>query len=168
MTSVKQAGADPDAADDSGAKPIAAAAAAGEREVVEALFPLTQPADGVADWSVTGLMEGAASAGSVAKLSLGEDSSEQQPAAVRPATPTTVIIVMLRLNLIEIPLSCSPPKRASQSYKSPVALEQYLLGRDVASPATRRLKWVHHASYAGEGQIPLQHRLLTPLFIQLL
>ena len=48
MTSVKQAGADPDAADDSGAKPIAAAAAAGEREVVEALFPLTtQPADGV-------------------------------------------------------------------------------------------------------------------------
>jgi len=85
----EQAGADPDAADDSGAKPIAAAAAAGEREVVEALFPLTtRPADsGAADWSVTGLMDGAASAGGITNLSLEEDSGRQQPAAVRPATP---------------------------------------------------------------------------------
>ena len=84
----EQAGADPDAADDSGAKPIAAAAAAGEREVVEALFPLTtQPADGAAAWSVTGLMDGAASAGGVAGLSLDENRGGQQLAAVRVATP---------------------------------------------------------------------------------
>lgn len=41
-----QAGADTSAADETGARPIEAAAEAGAREVVETLLPLTQPPAG--------------------------------------------------------------------------------------------------------------------------
>ena len=52
-------------------------------QVVEVLLPLTAPDAGVSDWSVAGLMVGAAAAAGVAGMSLEQDDSEQRHCAVR-------------------------------------------------------------------------------------
>ena len=51
-----QAGADPDAEDEAGARPIDAAASMQERGVVELLLPVTTPAAS-GDWTVQWLLE---------------------------------------------------------------------------------------------------------------
>ncbi|PIN26606.1 26S proteasome regulatory complex, subunit PSMD10 [Handroanthus impetiginosus] len=51
-----QAGADPNAADEDGMKPIHVAAARGNRAIVEILFPVTSPLADVTDWSIDGIL----------------------------------------------------------------------------------------------------------------
>nr|GMD40259.1 ankyrin-1 isoform X1 [Ipomoea batatas] len=52
-----QAGADPNASDEDGMKPIQVAAARGNRAAVELLFPVTSQVQGVSEWNVDGLIE---------------------------------------------------------------------------------------------------------------
>ncbi|XP_055816963.1 uncharacterized protein LOC129886338 isoform X2 [Solanum dulcamara] len=52
-----QAGADPNAADEDGNKPIHVAATSGSREAVEALFAVTPRIQSVPEWSVDGVIE---------------------------------------------------------------------------------------------------------------
>ena len=53
-----QGGADPNAEDGGGQKPIHAAAAEQHRDVVEALIPVTQPdADSASSWTVDGIIQ---------------------------------------------------------------------------------------------------------------
>ncbi|KAH0766507.1 hypothetical protein KY285_002378 [Solanum tuberosum] len=52
-----QAGADPNAAEEDGTKPIQVAAASGSREAVEALLPVTERIQSVPEWSVDGVIE---------------------------------------------------------------------------------------------------------------
>lgn len=74
-----QAGADPDAKDDSGTKPIMAAAATGCREVVETLLPLTQAVAGLEEWSAVAIMDSQAPVPDVGALSLEGGGQEQVP-----------------------------------------------------------------------------------------
>ncbi|XP_051122739.1 uncharacterized protein LOC127245757 [Andrographis paniculata] len=52
-----QAGANPDAADEDGLKPIQVAAARGNRSAVEILFPVTSRLANVTEWSVDGIIQ---------------------------------------------------------------------------------------------------------------
>lgn len=52
-----KAGADPNAADEDGQKPILVAAARGNRSAVEILYPLTTPVQSIPDWTVDGILE---------------------------------------------------------------------------------------------------------------
>ncbi|KAJ8432791.1 hypothetical protein Cgig2_011714 [Carnegiea gigantea] len=52
-----KAGADPNAADQDGQKPIQVAAARGNRSAVEILYPLTTPVQSIPDWTVDGILE---------------------------------------------------------------------------------------------------------------
>ncbi|KAL4200028.1 hypothetical protein AMTRI_Chr03g54340 [Amborella trichopoda] len=51
-----KAGADPNAIDEDGLKPIQVAAGRGNREAVEALFPLTSSIPGISKWSIEGII----------------------------------------------------------------------------------------------------------------
>ncbi|KAG8391036.1 hypothetical protein BUALT_Bualt01G0146200 [Buddleja alternifolia] len=51
------AGANPDATDEDGLKPIQVAAARGNRIAVELLFPVTSPIPDVPEWSIDGILE---------------------------------------------------------------------------------------------------------------
>ncbi|KAK3200678.1 hypothetical protein Dsin_024093 [Dipteronia sinensis] len=52
-----KAGADPNITDEDGQKPILVAAARGNREVVEILFPLTSKIQTITEWTVDGILE---------------------------------------------------------------------------------------------------------------
>ncbi|PON73436.1 N-terminal acetyltransferase A, auxiliary subunit [Trema orientale] len=52
-----KAGADPDVTDEDGTKPILVAAARGNREAVEILFPLTSKIESIPKWTVDGILE---------------------------------------------------------------------------------------------------------------
>lgn len=52
-----KAGADPNLTDEDGEKPIQVAAARGNREAVEILFPLTSPIKSIPKWTVDGVIE---------------------------------------------------------------------------------------------------------------
>lgn len=68
-----QGGANPNAEDAGGQKPIHAAAAEQHREVVELLLPLTAPDnDSSADWTVDGVIQ-------EAQQSIADDQPLQQP-----------------------------------------------------------------------------------------
>ena len=55
-----QGGANPDAKDDTGSKPIHAAAGVGDRATLDLLMPCTQPGVGEADrWTAQGLITAA-------------------------------------------------------------------------------------------------------------
>ncbi|XP_058105492.1 uncharacterized protein LOC131248974 isoform X2 [Magnolia sinica] len=51
-----KAGADPNACDEDGVKPVQVAATRGHRRAVEILFPLTFPVQTIPDWSVDGII----------------------------------------------------------------------------------------------------------------
>ena len=86
-----QAGADPNAEDaDSGAKPIHAAASAGNAEVVQHLLPLTKPREGE-DWSVEGLMADTSSAGDAASPSPANDQVFENSSALFHGIGETII-----------------------------------------------------------------------------
>ncbi|KAK4427675.1 protein STIP1 [Sesamum alatum] len=52
-----QAGADPNATDEDGLKPIQVAAARGNRVAVEILFPVTSPHADIPEWSIDGILQ---------------------------------------------------------------------------------------------------------------
>ncbi|PON46106.1 N-terminal acetyltransferase A, auxiliary subunit [Parasponia andersonii] len=52
-----KAGADPNVTDEDGTKPILVAAARGNREAVEILFPLTSKVESIPKWTVDGILE---------------------------------------------------------------------------------------------------------------
>ncbi|OMO96291.1 Tetratricopeptide TPR-1 [Corchorus olitorius] len=57
INSLLKAGADPNAIDEDGQKPIQVAAGRGQRAAVEMLFPLTSKIDAIPEWSVDGILE---------------------------------------------------------------------------------------------------------------
>ncbi|XP_039045466.1 ankyrin-1-like [Hibiscus syriacus] len=57
INSLLKAGADPNAIDEDGQKPIQVAAARGQRKAVEILFPLTSRNDAIPVWTVDGILE---------------------------------------------------------------------------------------------------------------
>ncbi|XVF01559.1 hypothetical protein REPUB_Repub04eG0099600 [Reevesia pubescens] len=57
INSLLKAGADPNFLDEDGQKPIQVAAARGQRQAVEILFPLTSRIDSIPEWTVDGVLE---------------------------------------------------------------------------------------------------------------
>ncbi|XP_044499913.1 ankyrin-1-like [Mangifera indica] len=57
IESLLKAGADANVVDEDGQKPIQVAAARGNREAVEVLFPLTSAINSVSEWTVDGILE---------------------------------------------------------------------------------------------------------------
>ncbi|XP_022744478.1 ankyrin-1-like isoform X2 [Durio zibethinus] len=57
INSLLKAGADPNAIDEDGQKPIQVAAARGQRGAVEILFPLISRIDAIPEWTIDGILE---------------------------------------------------------------------------------------------------------------
>ncbi|XP_078159764.1 ankyrin repeat family protein [Carex rostrata] len=79
------AGADPNASDEDGFKPIQVAALRENREVVEALYPVTSPVSKVPDWSIDGLMKltlSEVNKGNIQEAEVAKDQSSQKAKVV--------------------------------------------------------------------------------------